>query len=57
MDKNFRVRLIVGFGMFAVSLIAMYTFDEIPFKIIIGLFSLMSAIEIFSWRSDFYRKN
>lgn len=49
MDKNFRVRLIVGFGMFAVSLIAMYTFDEIPFKIIFGLFSLMSAIELFSF--------
>lgn len=53
MDKNFRVRLIVGFGMFAVSLIAMYTFDEIPFKIIFGVFALMSAIELFSF---FWRK-
>lgn len=49
MDKNFRVRLIVGFGMFAVSLIAMYTFDEIPFKIIFGVFAFMSAIELFSF--------
>lgn len=53
MDKNFRVRLIVGFGMFAVSLIAMYTFDEIPFKIIFGVFAFMSAIELFSF---FWRK-
>lgn len=49
MDKNFRVRLTVGFGMFAVSLVAMYTFNEIPFKIIFGLFALMSAIELFSF--------
>lgn len=49
MDKNFRVRMIVGFGMFAVALIAMYTFDEIPFKIIFGIFALMSAVELFSF--------
>lgn len=49
MDKNFRVRLIVGFGMLAVSLVAMYTFNEIPFKIIFGLFALMSAIELLSF--------
>ena len=35
--------------MFAISLIAMYTFDEIPFKIIFGLFAAMSAIELFSF--------
>ena len=49
MDKNFRVRLIVGFGMFAISLVSMYTFDEIPFKIIFGLFAVMSAVELFSF--------
>ncbi len=49
MDKNFRVRLIVGFGMFVISLIAMYTFNEIPFKILFGIFAVMSAIELFSF--------
>ena len=39
----------MGLGMFAVSLAAMYTFDEIPFKIIFGLFALMSAVELFSF--------
>ena len=49
MDKNFRVRLIVGFGMFAVSLVALYTFNSIPFKIIFGLFAFMSLIELLSF--------
>ena len=52
MDKNFRVRLIVGFGMFAVALVALYTFDSIPFKIIYGIFSLISSVELMS----FFRK-
>ena len=43
MDKNFRVRLIVGIGMFIVALVSLYTFDSIPFKVIYGLFSLVSA--------------
>ena len=51
MDKNFRVRLIVGFGMFAVALAALYTFDSIPFKIIYGIFSLVSLIELISFFS------
>jgi len=49
MDKNFRVRLIVGFSMFAVALIALYTFDSIPFKIIFGLFAFVSFIELMSF--------
>lgn len=49
MDKNFRVRLIVGIGMFVVALVSLYTFDSIPFKIIYGLFSLVSAIELMSF--------
>ena len=49
MDKNFRVRLIVGFSMFFVALIALYTFDSIPFKIIYGLFSFVAFIELMSF--------
>ena len=49
MDKNFKTRLIVGFSMFAVALLGLYTFDGVPFKIIFGLFTLMSAIELISF--------
>lgn len=40
-------------GMFIVALVALYTFDSIPFKIIYGLFALISAIELISF---FWRK-
>ena len=53
MDKNFRVRVICGLGMFIVALVALYTFDSIPVKIIYGLFALISAIELISF---FWRK-
>ena len=33
MDKNFRVRVLCGFGLFALALLMMYTFDGVPFKI------------------------
>ncbi len=49
MDKNFRVRIIVGFSMFVVAIVALYTFDSIPFKIIYGLFALMAMVELFSF--------
>lgn len=49
MDRNFKVRIIVGLSMFAVALVGLYTFDSIPFKIIYGFFSAMSLIELFSF--------
>ena len=49
MDKNFRVRVMVGVTMFIVALVALYTFDAIPFKIIFGLFALISAVELVSF--------
>lgn len=49
MDKNFSVRVTVGILMFVVALIALYTFDAIPFKIIFGLFAGMSAVELLSF--------
>ena len=49
MDKNFKVRVSVGLGMFAVALLALYTFDSIPFKIIFGLFALVALIELLSF--------
>lgn len=53
MNKNFRVRLIVGFSMFFVALVALYTFDAIPFKILYCLFALVAGIELtsFFWRN------
>ena len=47
------MRVICGLGMFIVALVALYTFDSIPFKIIYGLFALISAIELISF---FWRK-
>lgn len=49
MDKNFRVRLIVGLSLFVVALIAMYTFDGMPFKVLFGLFALVAAVELLSF--------
>ncbi len=49
MDKNFRVRLIVGFSMFIVALIALYTFNSIPFKILFGFFAIISTVELLSF--------
>ena len=49
MDKNFRVRVIVGVAMFVVAIVALYTFDAIPFKIIYGFFALISLIELISF--------
>lgn len=49
MDKNFRVRVLCGFGLFVVSLVAMYTFDALPFKILFGLFAIISGIELLSF--------
>lgn len=49
MDKNFKVRMIVGAGMFIVAIVALYTFEAIPFKIIFGLFALMAMVELLSF--------
>ena len=49
MDKNFRVRVVVGVCIFIVALVGLYTFDSIPFKILFGLFSIMAAVELFSF--------
>ncbi len=49
MDRNFKVRVSVGIGMFAISLLGLYIIDGIPFKILFGIFSFVSAIELFSF--------
>ena len=49
MDKNFRVRVICGLGLFVVTLIAMYTFDAVPFKILFGVFAIIAGIELLSF--------
>ena len=49
MDKNFRVRVVCGLGLFIVALLAMYTFDGIPFKVLFGLFAVMSGVELLSF--------
>ena len=49
MDKNFRVRVMVGVAMFIIALIALYTFDGLPFKILFALFAGMALIELLSF--------
>lgn len=49
MDKNFRVRTVVGFSLFAVALVGLYTFDSIPFKILFCLFTLVAILELLSF--------
>ena len=49
MDKNFRVRVSVGVGMFAVALVSLYTFNAVPFKVIFGFFALMALLELLSF--------
>ena len=49
MDRNFKVRVVVGLSIFVVALVGLYTFDSIPFKVIFGLFALMALIELISF--------
>lgn len=52
MDRNFKVRVVVGLSIFVVAIIGLYTFDSVPFKVLFGLFALMSTVELLS----FFRK-
>ena len=52
MDKNFKVRVSVGTIMFAVALVALYTFHGLPFKLIFMFFAMVAMVELFS----FFRK-
>lgn len=49
MSDNFRVRVVAGMVMFVVSIVAIYTFDSIPFKILYAGFSAIAIIELFSF--------
>lgn len=49
MDRNFQVRIAVGAGMFLVALVALLTFDGVPFKVIYGIFALVAAVELMSF--------
>ena len=49
MDRNFRIRVLCGFGLFALALLMMYTFEGIPFKIFFGVFAIISGVELLSF--------
>ena len=49
MDKNFRVRVMVGVAMFAVALLAMYAFNGVPFKFLFTIFVAIAMIELLSF--------
>ncbi len=49
MSDNFRVRVAVGVVLFVVAMVAIYTFDSIPFKILYAAFAAVAIIELFSF--------
>lgn len=49
MDKNFKVRVIVGLSMFIIAVVALYAFDSIPFKVLYTLFSIVAVMELLSF--------
>lgn len=54
MDKNFKVRVVVGVVLFVVAVVAMYTFDGAPFKVLFSLFALVAAVELLSFFKNKY---
>ena len=51
MDRNFKVRVAVGVGLFVAALVSLYTLRGVPFKVLYWLFSLVAALELFSFFS------
>lgn len=49
MDKNFKVRIVVGLTMFVIAVVGLYTLDAIPFKILFGFFAAVAVIELMSF--------
>lgn len=49
MDKNFRVRVLCGFGLAAAAIASLFTFDGVPFKILFGVFAAISGVELLSF--------
>ncbi|MDO4398673.1 MAG: phosphatidate cytidylyltransferase [Candidatus Saccharibacteria bacterium] len=49
MDKNFRVRVLCGFGLLAAAIVSLFTFDGILFKILFGIFAMISGMELLSF--------
>lgn len=49
MSENFKIRVIVGLILFIVAVVALYTFDGIPLKIMYGFFAVVAAIELLSF--------
>ena len=49
MDKNFRVRVLCGFGLAAAAIVSLFTFDGVPFKVLFGLSAIVSGIELLSF--------
>lgn len=49
MDRNFKVRTVITISMLVVAIIALYTFESIPFKVIYAFFSAMALVELISF--------
>ncbi|MBR3256372.1 phosphatidate cytidylyltransferase [Candidatus Saccharibacteria bacterium] len=49
MDRNFKIRLVVGVAMFIVAVFALYYHDGILFKFLYALFATVAMVELFSF--------
>lgn len=49
MSRNFRNRLLVSIGLFLTAVVSMLILGGIPFKILVALFAIIAAIELFSF--------
>lgn len=49
MSENFRVRVIVGLGLFIVAVVSLYILDSWPFRILYTLFAIVATIELISF--------
>lgn len=49
MDKNFRVRVLCGFGLAIAAIASLFTFDGMPFRVLFGIFAIISGIELLSF--------
>ena len=49
MDKSFRIRTIVALAIFFITMLALYTFQSVPFKILYSFCVLMAFIELISF--------
>ena len=49
MSRNFQIRIIVSVGLLLLVTLSLYLFNGTPFKILVAIFAILAAIELFSF--------